>query len=68
MGCGGVRPIVQHEREGSILSASGIVAGVCEPSVDRNQRIGQSAYRDADVERLCGNEGGNDFIDENTVW
>ena len=67
-GRGGVRPIVQHEREGSILSASGIVAGVREPSVDRNQRVGQSAHRDANIERLCSNEGGDDFVDENAFW
>jgi len=68
MGRCDVRPILQHEREGSILFASGIVAGVREPGVDRNQRVGQSAHRDADIERLCSNEGRDDFVDQNAFW
>lgn len=35
------------------------------PNVDRDQRIGQSAYRDANIEHLCSNEGRDDFVDEN---
>lgn len=67
MGCGCIRQIIQHEREGTVLFASGTVASVREPSVDRDQRIGQSAHRDADIERLCSNQGRNDFVDENAV-
>ena len=37
-------------------------------SVSRNQRIGQSAHRDADIERLCSDEGRDDFADENAFW
>jgi NAD(P)-dependent dehydrogenase (short-subunit alcohol dehydrogenase family) len=53
MGHGSIRPVVQHEREGAVLSASGTVAGVREPSVYRDQRLGQSAHRDADIERYA---------------
>ena len=52
----------------SFNTNSGIAAGVREPSIDRNQWVGQSAHRDADIERLCSNEGRNDFVDENAFW
>jgi NAD(P)-dependent dehydrogenase (short-subunit alcohol dehydrogenase family) len=28
----------------------------------------KSAHRDADIERLCSNQGGDDFADENAFW